>query len=101
MKSCIWYLDSQKHSVEKLKLVAPDRIPDMCLADCALWEEVGGAVKSTDIDWTVLGKRSVMCELNWVVFHCNADKEIGYDDRVNPLQPQNDSDTARENWVTS
>lgn len=28
-------------------------------------------------------------------FHRNADREIGYDDRVNPLQPQNDSETAR------
>lgn len=27
-------------------------------------------------------------------------EEIGYDDRVNSLQPQNDSETARENWVT-
>lgn len=51
MKSRVWYLESHKHSVEKLKLVAPDRIPDMCLADWALWEKVGGeTVKSTDID---------------------------------------------------
>lgn len=49
----------------------------------------------TDIDWTVFGKRNIMCELNWVV-----DTEVWYDDRVNPLQLLNDSETARENWVT-
>lgn len=48
-----------------------------------------------------LEERVGRASLSAAVFRRSADKEIGYDDRVNPLQPHGGSDTAGENWVTS